>query len=96
MALTFDTRKAFQKLLQRGLPEPAADGIVEVVEEATNIVVTGDVLRAELQVVRTEFRAEMAELRAEMWRTQYTAVATMFGLMVAIAAVSLTIASRVL
>lgn len=96
MALTFDTRKAFQKLIQRGLPEPAAGGIVEVVEEATNTVVTGDILRAELLVARTEFRAEMAELRADMWRAQYTAVATMFGLMVAVAAVSLTIASRVL
>ena len=55
MALTFDTRKAFQKLLQRGLPEPAADGIVEVIGDATNALVTTDILRAELQALRTEF-----------------------------------------
>ena len=42
MALTFDTRKAFQKLLQSGLPEPAADGIVEVVEEATSPLVSSE------------------------------------------------------
>ena len=78
MALTFDTRKAVQKLLQRGLPEPAADGIVEVVEEATNTVVTGDILRAELQVVRSEFRAEFAELRAEL-RVEFYRVSLIQG-----------------
>ena len=82
MALTFDTRKAFQKLLQRGLPEPAADGIVEVIEEATSPLVTRDILRA-----------EMAEMRADMWRALYTAVATVVGVMIAVAAVSLTVAN---
>lgn len=68
MALTFNSREAFQKLIGRGLPEPAADGIVEVVEDATSPLVTRDILhaelRAELQVVRTE----MAEFRADMYR----------------------------
>ena len=64
MALTFNSREAVQKLLGRGLPEPAADGIVEVVEDATSPLVTRDILRAELQVVRTE----MAEMRADMYR----------------------------
>ena len=82
MALTFDTRRAFQKLLQRGLPEPAADGIVEVIEEATSPPVTRDILRA-----------EMAEMRADMWRALYTAVATVVGVMIAVAAVSLTVAN---
>ena len=59
MALTFDTRKAVQKLRQQGLTERAADGIVEVVEEATNTVVTADILRAEMAAFRGEFRAEM-------------------------------------
>ena len=58
MALTFDTRKAVQKLLQRGLPEPAADGIVEVVEEATSPVITADRLHVELNRVSAELRAE--------------------------------------
>lgn len=48
MALTFNSRRAVQKLLGRGLSEPAADGIVEVVEEATSPLVTRDMLRAEL------------------------------------------------
>ena len=82
MALTFDTRRAFQKLLQRGLPEPAADGIVAVIEEATSPLVTRDILRA-----------EMAEMRADMWRALYTAVATVVGVMIAVAAVSLTVAN---
>ena len=59
MALTFNSRDAVQKLLGRGLSQPAADGIVEVVEEATSTVVTADILRAELNVVRAEVRAEM-------------------------------------
>ena len=68
MALTFNSREAFQKLVGRGLPEPAADGIVEVVEDATSPLVTRDILRNELQAVRNEFRAEFDQLRAEMYR----------------------------
>ena len=75
MALTFDTRKAVQKLRQQGLAERAADGIVEVVEEATNTVVTADILRSELQALRGEFRAEMAEFRGE-FRTEFAQVRT--------------------
>ncbi len=48
MALTFNSRRAVQKLLGRGLSEPAADGIVEVVEEATSPLVTRDMLRADM------------------------------------------------
>lgn len=84
MALTFNSREAVQKLLGRGLPEPAADGIVEVVEEATSPLVTRDILRAELQVVRTE----MAEYRADMYRALWTfgagVVAANAGIAVAI------------
>ncbi len=64
MALSFSSREAFQKLVGRGLPEPAADGIVEVVEDATSALVTRDILQSELQVVRTE----IAEVRADMYR----------------------------
>ena len=77
MALTFDTRRAFQKLLQHGLPEPAAGGIVEVVEEATNAVVTRDILRA-----------EMAEMRADMYRAFWifgTGIVASLGVIVAVA-----------
>ena len=85
MALTFNSREAVQKLLGRGLPEPAADGIVEVVEEATSPLVTRDILRA-----------EMAEMRADIWRALYAAVATVVGVVIAAAAVSLTIAAQIL
>ncbi len=83
MALTFDTRKAFQKLLERGLPEPAANGIVEVVEEATNTVVTADILRAEM----AQIRSEMAQDRAEMWRAFWifgTGIVAALGVIVAV------------
>lgn len=73
MALTFNSREAFQKLTRRGLPEPAADAIVEVVEDATNTVVTADVLHNELQVVRNEVRAEFSQFRAEMRADMYRA-----------------------
>ncbi|MCY3506138.1 MAG: hypothetical protein OXH41_08250 [Chloroflexi bacterium] len=80
MALTFNSREAVQKLLGRGLPEPAADGIVEVVEEATSEVVTRDILRAELQVVRTE----MAEFRAEFYRAALIQGGVIIGAVVAL------------
>ena len=77
MALTFDTRRAFRKLLQRGLSEPAADGIGEVVEEATSPLVTRDILRA-----------EMAEMRADMYRAFWifgTGIVASLGVIVAVA-----------
>ena len=76
MALTFNSREAFQKLVGRGLPEPAADGIVEVVEDATTTVVTADILD----------RA-MAEQRAEMYRAFWlfsTGIVAALGVIVAV------------
>ena len=91
MALTFNSREAVQKLLGRGLPEPAADGIVEVVEDATNTVVTRDILRAELQVVRAEFaglrsevHAEFQALRAEFYRAALIQGGVIIGAVVAL------------
>ena len=76
MALTFNSREAVQKLLGRGLPEPAADGIVEVVEEATSPLVTRDILRA-----------EMAEMRADMYRAFWlfgTGIVAALGIIVGV------------
>ena len=47
-APTFDTHDAVRKLRGAGIGEEAAEGIVEVVEEATSPLVTRDILRAEL------------------------------------------------
>ena len=80
MALTFNSREAFQKLVGRGLPEHAADGIVEVVEDATSTVVTADMLRAEF----SQFRAEM---RADMYRAFWlfgSGIVAILGVIVAV------------
>ena len=81
MALTFNSREAVQKLLGRGLPEPAADGIVEVIEDATSPLVTRDILHNELQVVRNEFRAEFGQFRAEMYRALWIQGAGIVGVL---------------
>ena len=47
-------------------------------------------------VTRDILRAEMAEMRADMWRAHAAAVATVVGVVIAAAAVSLTIAAQVL
>lgn len=81
MALTFNSREAVQKLLGRGLPEPAADGIVEVVEDATSPLVTRDMLHSELQVVRAEMHAD---LYRALWTFGAGIVAANAGVAVAI------------
>lgn len=88
MALTFNSREVVQKLLGRGLPEPAADGIVEIVEDATSPLVTRDILHAELQVVR----AEMAEYRADMYRALWPFGAGMVAANAGIAVAAFTLA----
>ena len=64
-APTFDTHDAVRKLRGAGIDEQAAEGIVEVVEEATSPLVTRDILRLELGEFRSELRSELHELRSE-------------------------------
>ena len=52
--MTFDTRRAVQKLVGVGLDDSHADAIVEVVGDATSPLVTRDILRAELKDLRAE------------------------------------------
>ncbi len=57
MAIVFDTRNAVQRLIKNGLSETQADAVVDVVSDATTVLVTkDDLLRA------------MHELRMELWR----------------------------
>ena len=65
-APTFDTHDAVRKLRGAGIDEQAAEGIVEVVEEATSPLVTRDILRLELNDLRSELRSELHELRSEL------------------------------
>ena len=47
MAIVFDTRNAVQRLIKNGLSETQADAVVDVVSDATTVLVTkDDLLRA--------------------------------------------------
>ena len=52
--MTFDTRRAVQKLVGVGLDTSHGDAIVEVLGDATSPLVTRDILRAELNDLRAE------------------------------------------
>ncbi len=81
----FNPRQAVQKLRDRGLDEPQADGIVEVVEDATGAatsdLVTKDYLDARLDALesRMEARNERRTNRA------IVTIATIVGIIAAIA-----------
>ena len=93
---TFDTHDAVRKLRGAGVDEEAAEGIVEVVEEATSPLVTRDILRLELNSLRSELHADHSELRSELRSELYRAlwffgagiVAVMSGLTAAAMAVA--------
>ena len=51
---SFDTLRASRKLQDTGMSEASADGVVEVLEEATSPLVTRDILKSELQAFRSE------------------------------------------
>ena len=56
--------------------------------DATNAVVTSDILRTELQVVRAEFAQLRAEMRADMCRALWifgTGIVASLGVIVAVA-----------
>ena len=99
MALTFDTGKHARAIREGGVPEPAADAIVDAIAEATDSLVTQEFLRNELALQTERLRNELAlqsermdakieRLRAEMWRALYMSV----GIMAAIAGIALAIA----
>ena len=56
---SFDTLRASRKLQDTGMSEASADGVVEVLEEATSPLVTREILRSELEVLGTSLRSEM-------------------------------------
>ena len=84
-APTFDTHDAVRKLRGAGIDEGAAEGIVEVVEEATSPLVTHDILRLELNSLRSDLRSE---LYRALWLFGGGIVAVMSGLTAAAMAVA--------
>lgn len=103
MALTFDTGKHARAIREGGVPEPAADAIVDVIAEATDSLVTEEFLRKELAQMEERMtarmdlnferlRGEMANMRAEMWRAMYLLAGTVTGVSIAIAGIALAIA----
>ena len=89
MALTFDTGKHARAIRDGGVPAPAADAIVDAIADATDSLVTRDVLRAELAIA-TE------RLRAEMWRAMYMQIGAVTAIVTAIAGIALVVARWVL
>ena len=51
---SFDTLRASRKLQDTGMSEASADGVVEVLGDATSPLVTRDILKSELQAFRSE------------------------------------------
>ena len=73
-----DTLRAAQKLRDTGLDEATAEAIIEVVRDATDELVTRDILRAELNGALLRFGLAFGF--------------GMFGIMLGVAAASLAVA----
>ena len=86
--MTFDTRRAVQKLVGVGLDDSHADAIVEVVGDATSPLVTRDILREELK----DLRAELKDLRAEFYRAMLIQAGIVLTGVAAIAAIATLLA----
>ena len=64
---SFDTLRASRKLQDTGMSEASADGVVEVLEEATSPLVTREILKSELDVVRSELQVFRSEMYRALW-----------------------------
>lgn len=75
MALKFDTHDAIQKLRGKGHSEDQAEGVVELVRDATDDLVTEDYLDARLKVTedRLDARLEATEGRLEILEARFQA-----------------------
>ena len=96
MAVTFNTGKHARAIREGGVPAPAADAIVDAIAEATDSLVTEDVLRAEMarQTAQLEARIDVSieRLRAEMWRAMYMQIGAITAIVTAIAGIALVVA----
>ncbi len=86
MSFTFDTLQAVQRLRERGVEEPAAEGMVEMVAEATSPLVTREYLDARLE-------AGFERQRAELHHTLMVLGLSLAGLVIGTAGVSLAAAA---
>ncbi len=82
--MTFDTRRAVQKLVGVGLDDSQADAIVEVLGDATSPLVTLDMLRAELKDLRAEFYRALL-IQAGIVLTGVAAIAAIAALLARLA-----------
>ena len=92
MALTFDTGKHARAIRAGGVPAPAADAIVDAIVDATDSLVTHDVLRSELAIQTERIDAKIERLRAEMWRAMYMQIGAITAIVTAIAGIALVLA----
>ena len=92
MALTFDTGKHARAIRAGGVPAPAADAIVDVIVDATDSLVTHDVLRSELAIQTERIDAKIERLRAEMGRAMYMQIGAITAIVTAIAGIALVLA----
>ena len=93
MSLTFDTQKAVQELRERGVEESAAEGMVEVVTDATSGLLTQEYFDARLQAEIQGVRGEIQGVRAEFSHALLVLGLGLAGLMVGVAGVSLAAAA---
>ncbi len=86
MSFTFDTLQAVQRLRERGVEAAAAEGMVEVVTEATSPLVTREYLDVRLE-------AGFERQRAEIHHTLMVLGLSLAGLVIGTAGVSLAAAA---
>ena len=92
MALRFDTGKHARAIRAGGVPAPAADATVDAIVDATDSLVTHDVLRNELAIQTERIDAKIERLRAEMWRAMYMQIGAVTAIVTAIAGIALVLA----
>ena len=78
----FEPVRAVRKLRDNGVPEPAAEATVEVVQEAAEAATDGLATKADIAAVQSDIaelraanKADIAEVKAEIYRAMW-----LFGL----------------
>ncbi len=84
MALKFDTHDAIEKLRGKGHSEAQAEGVVELVRDATSELVTRDYLDGRLEVLEARFQASQGQLRADLYRALWIQGGVIVGAVVAL------------
>lgn len=81
--ITFDTHRAVERLIKKGIKKEQAEEIVSTVQASREVDLGNSATKADLAELKTELKIDIAQLRTEISNVKYELVKWQIGLTIA-------------